>query len=349
ERMEKRFTAAKFKLTPNNIRQVQVPDGSVVLRNDAGLAPGFEIVLNEVPIVCMPGVPREMHAIFESGVKPRLIALRESRGEKIERIARRIYRSFGAGESHVATRLGGVMDGVAGGSLHFQTKFPEVLAKVVIRDRDQTAADRRLAELDSEIRARLAPHVYGTDDDSIAAAVGRALRAADATVATAESCTGGLIGGLLTEVPGSSAYFAGGAITYSNEEKVRQLGVAPATVQEHGAVSEACVREMAQGARERFGTDYAVAVSGVAGPGGGSPDKPVGTVWLAAAGPGGVITKQLSWPSSRQRIRQLSVYWSLALLLRAIGGEDSTPATGAGRADEVAATPTETEGVTDDR
>jgi nicotinamide-nucleotide amidase len=134
------------------------------------------------------------------------------------------------------------------------------------------------------------------------------------TVATAESCTGGMIGEMLTRRPGSSRAYLGGAITYSNAEKVRQLGVREATLAAHGAVSEETVREMAAGARERFASDVAVAVSGVAGPDGGTPDKPVGTVWLARASAAGVVTKKLMWPGARDQVRILSSWWALKMI-----------------------------------
>lgn len=317
--MEERFARAGISPTPNHLRQVRIPGGARVLANPVGQAPGFEISLDGKSVICMPGVPQEMQGIFETVARDRIIELRESRGERVERIARRIYRVFGMGESQVAAALDGLLAGVAGSSLHFQVKFPEVLVKIVIRDRDAAQASARLAEVDHAIRERLGLKLYGVDDDSLAAALGRVLQGAGATLATAESCTGGLVGALVTAVPGSSAYFRGGAITYANEEKVRQLGVRQEVLDEHGAVSEACVIEMAQGARARFGTDFAVAISGIAGPGGGSEDKPVGTVWLAVAGPRECTTRRLTWPGDRERIRTLAAYWAMAMVLRAVG------------------------------
>lgn len=322
KRMMERYAAAKLPLTNNIIRQAEVPAGALVLGNPVGAAPGFEVTLSGVPVICMPGIPRELHAIIDSAGRDRLVTLREACGEHVERIARRIYRVFGTGESHVATLLEGILSGVDGASLHYQVQFPEVLVKIVVRDRDADAARRRLELADAEMRRRLGSRIYGIDDDSLPAAVGRALLARKATVATAESCTGGLIGALLTEVSGSSAYFMGGAITYSNAEKIRQLGVSEAVLVEHGAVSEACVRQMAAGARSRFGVDYAVAVSGIAGPSGGSADKPVGTVWLALAGPAGVAATHRLWPGDRDRIRQLAAYWALLMILQELTRED---------------------------
>lgn len=316
--MTERFEKVGFKLTDNNMRQVQVPAGARVFANPVGLAPGFEVALNGVPVICMPGVPRELKAIFAGSAAARVMALRQARGEAMEHIARRTYRVFGMGESHVAAALEGLEARVPGVSLHYRVPMPEVLVLVVVRDRGADAARARLDAVDAEVRARLGRRVYGIDDDSLAAALGRALAAAGATMATAESCTGGLIGAYMTDVPGSSAYFTGGAITYSNEEKMRQLGVPESVLSEHGAVSEACVLAMARGARERFGVDYAVAVSGVAGPGGGSPEKPVGTVWMALAGPAGAYAKLRTWPTSRDRVRKLTAYWAMSAVLRAV-------------------------------
>jgi nicotinamide-nucleotide amidase len=301
------------------LRQVRVPTGARVHLNPAGLAPGFEVVLRGVPVLFLPGFPREIQAILEAGMERRFAELREARGE-VERIARRIYRVFGRGESQISQACRGMIDGVPGASIHYQVKFPETMVKLVIRDRDAAAAERALAGLDAEIRARLRGYLYGDGDETLIDRTVRRLIEAGKTVATAESCTGGMIGELLTRRPGSSRAFLGGAIAYSNAEKVRQLGVREATQASHGAVSEPTVREMALGARERFGADLAVAVSGIAGPDGGTPDKPVGTVWLALAGPGAgnaadpVTTKLLAWPGARDQIRTLASWWALRLI-----------------------------------
>ncbi len=321
-RMEKRYAAANFRVTPNNLRQVRAPASARVFLNPVGAAPGFELAVAGTPVVCLPGPPRELRALFDGAVRDRVVELREARGERIERIARRIFRVFGKGESHVAQALEGVLDGVDGvdgASLHFQVAYPETLVKVVVRAGEQAAADQGLATIDGRVRDALGYLIYGIDDDSLAAALGRALVAADATLCTAESCTGGMIGSLVTSVSGSSRYFAGGAVTYENSQKVRMLGVSEQTLAEHGAVSEQCAREMARGARERFGTDYAAAATGIAGPGGGTEDKPVGLVWLAVAGPGSAVsTRKLAWPGARDRVRTLAAHAALALVLRAV-------------------------------
>jgi nicotinamide-nucleotide amidase len=325
-------TAAPAQVTEVLLRQVRVPAGARAYLNPAGLAPGFEISLRGVPVLFLPGFPREISAILEpggaeaggaeargTGMLRRFAELREASGE-VERIARRIYRVFGRGESQISQACRGMVDGVAGASIHYQVKFPETLVKLVVRGRDAAAADRALAGLDADIRERLRGFLYGDGDETLIDRTVRRLIEAGKTVATAESCTGGMIGEMLTRRPGSSRAFLGGAITYSNAEKVRQLGVREATLASQGAVSEPTVREMALGARERFGADLAVAVSGVAGPDGGTPDKPVGTVWLALAGPGAAdpVTKQLAWPGARDQIRILASWWALRLIDEAI-------------------------------
>jgi nicotinamide-nucleotide amidase len=306
-------------ITAIQLRQVRVPAGARVHPNPAGLAPGFEIALGGVPVVCLPGFPREIQAILAGSLEHRFAELREAAGA-VEQIARRTYRVFGRGESQISQACRGMIAeiGSAGASIHYQVKFPETMVKLVVRDRDRAAAKARLAELDREIRERLRGYLYGDGDETLVDRTVRRLIEARRTIATAESCTGGMLAELLTRRPGSSQAFLGGAITYSNAEKVRQLGVAEDTLASHGAVSEPTVREMALGARQRFGADLAVAVSGVAGPDGGTPDKPVGTVWLALASEAGVVTKKLSWPGSRDYVRTLAAWWALKLIDEAL-------------------------------
>jgi nicotinamide-nucleotide amidase len=312
QRMEQRF-AGRIEVTPIQLRQVRVPRGARVYVNPAGLAPSFEASIRGVPVVCLPGIPRELHAIYDAHLEARFRELRESRGA-VERIARRIYRVFGKGESQISQLCRGIVDEVPGATIHYQVKFPETLVKLVVRDKAQAAADSRLASMDATVRERLAGFLYGVGEQNLVDKVTRRLIESGRTIATAESCTGGMIGELLTAMPGSSKVFKGGAIVYSNDEKERQLGVENATLVAHGAVSEEVVREMAAGARTRFGVDIAVAVSGVAGPDGGTPEKPVGTVWLAIATEQGIKTKKLGWPGLRDQIRTLSAWWALKLV-----------------------------------
>jgi nicotinamide-nucleotide amidase len=311
ERMQARFARASFKVTPNNLRQVRVPAGATAWLNPAGVAPGFEVDFRGKRLMCFPGVPRELKALWAEHAVPRVRQLATG----APHLARKVYRVFGLGESHVDHRLQGLVAGLEGATLHFQVSFPETLVKVVVRDRDPAVAEGHLAALDGKVREALGDHLYGEGhDDSLAAALGRALLARQATLAVAESCTGGMIGSLMTDVPGSSAWFVGGWVTYANGLK-EVLGVPAAVLAEHGAVSEACVRAMARAARERSGASHAVAVSGIAGPGGGSEAKPVGTVHLALSTSAGETHKHVVFPGARDQVRRLASYWAMRLVL----------------------------------
>jgi nicotinamide-nucleotide amidase len=309
QKMKERFEKAKFALTPNNMRQVRVPAGAKAFLNPAGLAPGFGIALGDATVFVMPGVPREMQAIFDTYVAGQ-ISVRAAGGEKI---VKRVYRVFGKGESHIDHALSGLATGNA--TVHYQVAFPETLVKVVVRDADLAAAEARLGELDRAVRERLGDLIYGEGKDPLAAVVGRALAMNKQTVTVAESCTGGMLGSLLTDIPGSSGYFGSGFITYSYEAKRRQLGVREETLARFGAVSRECVEEMAAGARERADATWALAISGIAGPDGGTPEKPVGTVHVGVAGPNRTVHKQIVYPGSRDQIRRISCYWAMATLL----------------------------------
>ncbi len=316
ERMRTRFASAGIALVDNATRQVRCLQGSRVYDNPAGLAPAFEIQLGNALVICLPGPPRELHAIFDTHLRARVGELLQARGEESDHIARKIFRVFGRGESQIATALEGLrME--EGASLHYQVKFPETLVKLVLRHRDATVAQARLDAMCVEVEARLDGLIYGYDGDSLPAVLVRKLIDKGQSIACAESCTGGMVASLITAIPGSSACFMGACVTYSNAEKVRQLGVSEATLAAHGAVSEEVVLEMAIGVRERVGVDWGVSVSGIAGPDGGSVDKPVGTVWIAVAGPGGQRhAKKYNWPGARDQVRRLAAHWALNMVRR---------------------------------
>jgi nicotinamide-nucleotide amidase len=317
QRMRARFEERNFKLTPNNLRQVRVPSGSTVLANKKGLAPGFRVELGDAELYFMPGVPREMKTMFLDEVATRIAG----RAGDHARAVRRTWRVAAMGESHVDHALAGVLDGVDDATLHYRIAFPENLVTIVVRRAHEPEARAELERLDGEVRRRLGQHLYGVDDETLPEVVGARLRAARATLAVAESCTGGLVGELVTRVPGSSEYFKGGVVSYADAAKRALLAVGEETLRAHGAVSAATVTEMAAGARRAFDADYALAVSGIAGPGGGSTEKPVGTVWLAVAGPDGATeTRHLYWPGDREQVRQIAAYGALFMLYRRLIG-----------------------------
>jgi nicotinamide-nucleotide amidase len=317
ERMVARFAARNFAVTPNNLRQVRVPAGAQVLDNEVGLAPGFHLRLREADLFFMPGVPREMKSIYERHVEPRLAAMAVG----APATARRVWRVAGMGESHVAHRLRGLLDGIAGTTLHYRIQYPENLVTVVVRRPTQAEAEAVLGTIDAEVRQRLTGAIYGTDEDTLPIVIGQRLLARGETLATAESCTGGLISDLLTDVSGSSQYYLGGVVAYANQAKRDLLGVREETLATHGAVSQECVCEMAEGARRRFGAAWGLGVSGIAGPGGGTPDKPVGLVHFAVAGPNGVEARQLQWGAERRQVKLLAASAVLNLLHRLLTPE----------------------------
>lgn len=325
-RMRARFAERNFALSPNNLRQVRIPAGATVLPNRHGLAPGFSLELGAATLFFMPGVPRELRPMFQDEVVPRLRQLRTRHAPNAApvRAGRRVYRVIGLGESHVDHRLAGLLadnrellsSGGAGPvTVHYRLAFPEVLVTLIAEAADEATLDKVLQSLDQQVRQRLGRALYGQGTEELPVVLGAALRARRATLGTAESCTGGLIGELLTAVPGSSDYFRGGVIAYANEVKLAALGVRPETLVAHGAVSQKTVEEMALGARRLLGSTYAVAVSGVAGPGGGTPEKPVGTVHLAVAGPDeAVVARQILWPGDREQIRRIAAFAALNLV-----------------------------------
>ncbi|HEY1585560.1 MAG TPA: competence/damage-inducible protein A [Polyangia bacterium] len=310
DKMQERFAKRGFRLTPNNLRQVRVPAGAEVLSNGPGLAPGFGVAVGKARVYSMPGVPREMKAIFDDHVAARVGA---AVGGALP--LRRTWRVAGMGESHVDHALGGLIDGIAGATLHYRIAYPENLVTVVVR-RDDGAA--LLERLDAEVRARLGDHVYATGDTTLAEVVGTRLVARKQTLAVAESCTGGMVGQLVTAIPGSSRWFLGGVIAYANSLKEHLLDVRAETLAAHGAVSEAAVLEMADGARARTGADWAIAVSGIAGPDGGTAEKPVGTVFVAVTSDGKREMRKLFWPTDRELVRQLAAHAALHLLYKSL-------------------------------
>ncbi len=321
EAMKKRFAAHGFELTPNNLRQVRVPRGAEALPNGAGIAPGFFVHLGGSAAYFLPGIPREMERIYFDHVAPRLRARMAAQGVPVAAV--RTWHVYGMGESHIDHRLAKLLEGIPRATLHFRTDAPENHVKVVIRGPDTGRNQELLEQVDRDLRKRIGPGIYGVDGESFPLVVGQALRTAGATLALAESCTGGEAGQMITSDPGASDFFVGSVVAYSNDVKVNVLGVKAATIAECGAVSEPCAKEMAEGARRVTGATIAVSITGVAGPAKerdtsvlGTGDKPVGTVCfgLASAKPTKAVSKLFS--GDRERIRRAAAYFALDLARR---------------------------------
>jgi nicotinamide-nucleotide amidase len=315
EVIRERMSRLGREMAASNAKQADFPAGARVLPNDWGTAPGFEVKLGRARAFFFPGVPREMKPLFERFVLPEVSALVR------EHVCQVRLASFGMTESAVNDALHGVEESF-GVTVGYRAHFPEIEVKLLARDRDADAARTRARNAADEVRRRLGPAiVYGEGFGvTLPSVVHELLRERKLTLAVAESCTGGLVGGMLTDVPGSSETFVGGAIAYSNLLKEKLLGVPRSLLEEHGAVSEACALAMARGAQARFGADLAVAITGIAGPSGGTPEKPVGLVHFAAVHGAESRSVSLRYPASRERVRQLSAWNALSLVRRLLLG-----------------------------
>ncbi len=311
--LERRFQSLGWQMPEVNRRQAWVVEGATVLTNDRGTAPGLRVESGGCTLFLFPGVPSELEGLMASSLEPWL-------AERSGGVAREtaVLKIAGLPESVVEERIAPAYE-------EFGREAITILANVGEIRLQATAAgpepERRahLKAMVERLAALAGDAVFTTrEEDTLESVVGDLLRAAGATLAAAESCTGGLFSQRITAVPGSSDYFLGAAITYSNGLKTQLVGVPAGMIAEHGAVSEPVARAMAEGARRALGSDWAVGITGVAGPGGGSEAKPVGTVHLAVAGPcdGEVEHRQLRLPGDRDRIRRFSTQIVLEMLRR---------------------------------
>jgi len=281
----------------SNALQADFPSGSEVIPNPRGTAPGFRLKIRDCRIVVLPGVPSEMKAMWEASVRPAFEA--SATGVLVTRT----LNCFGAGESDITEAIKDLM--APGRNPSVGDTAEDAVIKVRIRARAATF-EEALGLIDDDkklIRSRLGDLVFGEDDDTLESVVANLLISRGLTLAAAESCTGGLVAKRLTDVSGVSAAFIQGIVAYSNESKVRLLGVAPAMIEEHGAVSELVARAMAEGARTLARSDYAVSTTGIAGPTGGTPEKPVGLVYVAVTSPHGTTVRELRLRGDRAQVR----------------------------------------------
>jgi len=278
DRIRDFFRSRGRKMADRNAIQAMFPRDTEPLENTCGTAPGIRARRGDAIIYVTPGVPREMKVMFDRHVLPDLVS--RSGGQVV--IAESLH-CFGTGESDIGQQISDLMQ--PGRQPAVGTRVDEgVISVRIVACGHLKQARQKVAETAGIVEARLGTLVFGRGDETLASAVGRLLQAHGQTVAVAESCTGGLVAKWITDVPGSSAYFLGGVVAYANTAKRDLLGVQPQLIETHGAVSEPIARAMACGCRERFGSDFALAVTGIAGPAGGTTDKPVGLVYTALAG-----------------------------------------------------------------
>lgn len=309
QQLVERFRGLGREPVASNRSQAEVPRGGTVLRNRWGTAPGLWLESSRGLVIMLPGVPLEMRNLLAHEVIPRLAP---RAGNQV--IRSRTVRTTGIPESTLAERLGDIEDAIRPLGLAYLPGLEGVDLRLTSWGADASESDARLATAAAELRRRAGEHAYGEGEETLADIVVGLLRSAGRTIGVAESCTGGLLGGRLTDVAGSSDVFRGGIIAYDNEVKVRELDVPEELLRLHGAVSDPVAVAMAEGVRRRLSLDVGVGITGIAGPGGATPDKPVGTVCIAVAGLEAVHCRRTIFPGSRPEVRARAVQAALFMV-----------------------------------
>ena len=315
DQMASRLRRPKEQLTGPDRKQAYLPQGAAALRNDWGTAPGVRCLTGQERVVfLMPGVPREMEGIFETWIVPWL----KEHGPRRLGVAMKHLHTFGVPEAVIGARIRELMRPGTNPDVGTRVSGGVVTVRVLARGESREEAEKIMAPVVVRVREALSDCLFGEDGKTLAEATADALLERRLTVAIAESCTAGLATAMLAGVPGISASLLEGAIVYSNEAKVRECGVRPETLAEHGAVSAEAARELAEGIRRRAGADFGLAITGIAGPTGDTPDKPVGLVLFAVAGPAGTEVAERRFPGhDRNVVRERAAHWALDLLRRA--------------------------------
>lgn len=299
--VEKKFRAVGYNKMPgNNITQAEVPEGAEIFPNSRGTAPGLLIIDGATHFFMLPGVPVEMKGLMTDHIIPYL----RNRLQKHEIVLCRTIRTTGIGESRLAELLQPVLGNLDDPEVAFLPDPLGVDVRLTTKGKNREEMLQKIQQIEEDIIQIVSKYVYGYDDDTLESVVGSLLKKHNLKLAIAESCTGGLIGDRVTAVPGSSEYFDRGVITYSNQSKIELLGVDPAALKDKGAVSEEVARQMAEGIRKKSGCDIGVATTGIAGPSGGTPEKPVGLVYIALSDKFSAVIRTLQLQGERSRIKQ---------------------------------------------
>lgn len=305
KKIRRRFSDLGRELTPNQEKQCRFPKGAAVLLNDLGTAPGAFYEHQGVGFTFFPGVPSEMETMFEKNFLP---ILQKHLGKGPRRHLK-VLRCFGLTEGQMDQALQEDLTGrlgLMGAQLGFRVRFPTIDVRLSVTEKDEKKAQKQLAKAAEVVREKLGHVVFGEGEDRLEEVVGSLLKAQGQTLATAESCTGGLLANWITDVPGASNYFLEGVISYSNQSKLDLLGVSRETLKKHGAVSGPTALAMARGIRKRVGSDFGVSLTGIAGPSGGTVEKPVGTVNIAVVHPGGEWEHGYHFPFGRLLFKQVA-------------------------------------------
>jgi len=320
--LEAFFERRGRKMTAINLKQARLPEGAEALPNPMGTAPGIWLPLDRMLVVSMPGVPHEMERMFEEQVVPRLLDFAKG---TLMPVFTRTLRCCGIGESTLAARLADLLENQTNPTLGTMASSGEVKLRLAVKAADAVQAESLLRPVLDEVLKRLGKHVFGYDRLTLEGALLRRLKTLGLSLAIAESCTGGLVSGRLTGVPGASKVFKGGVVAYSNEAKQDLLGVQAETLKKHGAVSEQVALELAKGAAKRFGAEVAAGITGLAGPTGGTPEKPVGTVWMGFYFKGETWSRHQLFHGDRWMVRNWAAQQALASLWDKVGEPVQVP------------------------
>ncbi|MCX7634578.1 MAG: competence/damage-inducible protein A [Syntrophales bacterium] len=313
------FSTYGLKWTDNNAKQAVFPQGATIIPNPTGTAPGFAIRTEGKTVAVIPGVPAEAARMLQEGVLP---LLRQDFPQAVRHRAMTTFKTFGLSEAAVDEALADLHLDRRGIEVGFSPQFPENHVVLSILGGEKAVVERRLAEAAVEVSRRLASYIFARDDEPLEGVVARLLTERGLTIAVAESCTGGLITDRLTDVPGSSSFLERGVVVYANAAKTALLGVPGEIIDTHGAVSEATARLMAEGVRALAKTDLGLASTGIAGPSGGTPEKPVGTVFIALADGRETLCRHYRFRWHRRRNKVIAAQAALMMLRHYLQGKD---------------------------
>ncbi|GAC1352343.1 MAG: competence/damage-inducible protein A [Polyangiales bacterium] len=318
--IRRRFASIGREMSASNAKQADFPKGSVVLPNPIGTAPGFLLSLGFAALFFTPGVPVEMKRMFDDQIEPRI-------GPMAPNVTAQNYlKTFGETESRIGELVSTVEASYPGVTIGYRAHFPEIEVKVFARSKSRADAQALADAATGEVRKRIGHFVYGEGaNETFPAAVARVVRKNSLTLSIAESCTGGLVGHMLTTIPGSSEFLLLDAVVYSNASKSSVLGVDPELIRAHGAVSIECARAMAEGVRRVSQSDLAIAITGIAGPTGGTEHKPVGLVYVGLSRASGTIVQERTFKGDRGRVQTLASYAALKLVIEAARSESDAP------------------------
>ena len=312
EQIKSFFVRRNLQMAENNLRQAMMPEGAIVVENKRGTAPGVILEHDRKTIIHLPGPPMELEYMFEKSILPYLQGRFGGQGI----IVSKVLRAHGLGESTMDEQLRDVLLAQKNPTIALLARSGEIHIRLTAKGESEESARLMIGELEPQIRERIGEFIFGVDDETLEVVVGKALTANNYTIALAESCTGGAVTARLTDVPGSSAYLAGSVVSYSNRIKSGVVGVPEHILAAKGAVSEETARAMAEGIRSRFAVDIGVGITGIAGPDGGTPEKPVGLVYIAVAGPQGTVAVEERFAGQRSVIRMRSSNAALDMVRR---------------------------------